>query len=167
MTLKEASRKLQKLDAEIEALRNERGAGENDARTLQDLQSRRQAAAIVYWQETAARTREKLDDLKSDSPTSSWRLRIWWDVLTVLWILGGAGWLMSGLPGAAAGTAATAVAAWFIVRSREPARLAAIRQGEDLLRSTENELWLARQQTAVKPTGMTHEHDQNGDQEAG
>jgi hypothetical protein len=170
-----AKKKLYALDAEVEALEQKRRAleletlgaevtdGERRARyfsiadaglrrqligverALHGASQRQRAAAIEYWTTVAAETRSKLEDLKSDSPTSAWRRRIWWDVLTILWILGGAGWLAFQTIGAAAGTVATAVWAWFIVRGREQTRLSSIREGEDLLRSSEGELQRARE----------------------
>jgi hypothetical protein len=115
---------------------------------LQDLRQRHRAAAVEYWTAVSQETRNKLDDLKSESPTSAWRRAIWWDLLTIFWILGGAGWLAFGIPGAAVGAVATAIWARFIVRSRERTRLTSIRQGEDVLRSSENELRQAQQQHA-------------------
>ena len=132
-------------------------------RALHDLRQRQRAAAVAYWQAVAGETRAKLDDLKSESPTSAWRRRIWWDVLTILWILAGAGWLAFQIPGAAAGAVVTAICAWFIVRSREGMRLTSIRQGEEILRSSESELrkaeWEAAQATPAPPTFSTSEQE--------
>jgi hypothetical protein len=116
-------------------------------RRLDELREQDRAAAIEYWTTVSAETRAKLDDLKSDSPTSEWRRSIWWDALTLLWILGGAGWLAAGVAGAATGTVATAIGAWYITRSRKLARPARIREGEDALRASESELRAAQQAT--------------------
>lgn len=109
-------------------------------RKLQEIRQQQRAAAVDYWSAMVAETRAKLDDLRSDSPFSAWRRSMWWDVLTVLWIIGGAGWLVGGIAGAAAGTAVTALCSWYIVRRRERARLDAIRTGEEVLRTNEREL---------------------------
>ena len=185
MTRFRAGKKLDALDAKVDTLEAERRAlelralnGEVPAdvrraryfsiadvalrrkaieieRTLHDLRQRQRAAAVAYWTAAAAETRAKLDDLKSTSPTSAWRRRIWWDVLTILWILAGAGWLAFQIPGAVAGTVVTAVCAWYIVRGRERMRLSSIRQGEDILRSRESELrraeWEMAQATPASP----------------
>jgi hypothetical protein len=184
MTRFRAAKRLDALDAEITALEKERAALEIRAlgaeataderrsryfsigdpglrrkaigieRSLHDLRQKERTAAIEYWATVAAETRAKLDDLKNDSPNSAWRRRIWWDVLTLLWILAGGGWLVLGIPGAAAGTAATALAAWFILRSRKQARFATIRQGEDVLHSSESELRKAEQDQALPAKGL-------------
>jgi hypothetical protein len=188
-----AGKKLDALDAEIHALETERRELELQAlnaevpddgrraryfsiedlalrrkaigveRALHDLRQRQHAAAVAYWTAVAAETRAKLDDLKSESPTSAWRRRIWWDVLTILWILAGAGWLAYGIPGAAGGTVVTAVCAWFIVRGRDGMRLTSIRQGEEILRSSESELrkaeWDASQAMPASPAFSAAEQE--------
>jgi hypothetical protein len=193
MTRFKTRKKLSVVDAEVDALEQERRALELQAlagevpeagrreryfsiedpdlrrkaigieRDLHDLRRRQRAAAVDYWTAVAAETRAKLDDLKSESPTSAWRRRIWWDVLTILWILAGAGWLAFQIPGAAAGAIATAVCAWFIVRSREGMRLTSIRQGEEILRSSESELrkaeWEAAQGTPAPPAFSASERE--------
>jgi hypothetical protein len=118
------------------------------------------AAGIDYWTTVSAETRTKLDDLKSDSPTAEWRRSIWWDVLTLLWIIGGAGWLMAGLPGAGIGTALTAIGAWYIGRSRQRARPGRIREGEEALRSSEHELHAAEQE--VTDAAFSASEEQSG-----
>lgn len=132
-------------------------------RALHDLRQRQRAAAVTYWTAVAAETRAKLDDLKSESPTSAWRRRIWWDVLTILWILAGAGWLAFGIPGATGGAVVTAACAWLIARSREAMRLTAIRQGEEILRSSESELrkaeWDAAQAAPATPAFSPSEQE--------
>ena len=178
MTRRRASRKLYAADTEVDALEKERrtlelqafGAEASDAerraryfsiedvalrrrligieRSLHELRQRQRDAAIQYWTTVAGETRANLEDLKSESPTSAWRQRIWWDIVTILWILGGAGWLAYGIPGAAVGTATTLAATWFIVRSRRRARPILIRQGEDHLRASERELQLVERYSA-------------------
>lgn len=168
------NKKLQRIDSEVEALEAKRRALEARAfgaelpaaerrgryfavadadlrreliatgRALHEARGRQRAAAIDYWETVAADTRRKLDDLRSDSPTSAWRRAIWWDVLTLFWIFAGAGWLAYRWAGAATGTAFTAAAGWYVVRRREQTRISALREGEDVLRSSENELRLAR-----------------------
>lgn len=168
------NKKLQRIDGEVEALEAQRRALEEQAfggevpdaerraryfavadaglrrrlvaagLALHEARARQRAAAVAYWETVATDTRRKLDDLRSDSPTSAWRRAIWWDVLTLLWILAGAGWLAYQAPGAITGTVATVLASVYVVRRREQTRVSAIRQGEDMLRSAENELRLAR-----------------------
>jgi hypothetical protein len=126
-------------------------------RRLHALRRDERVAAIEYWTTVGNETRAKLDDLKSDSPTADWRRSIWWDVLTLLWIIGGAGWLAAGLPGAGVGTAITAAGAWYILRSRARARPARIREGEEALRSSERELHAAEQEVGEAPFSATEE----------
>lgn len=165
-----AAKKLDALDSRLAALKSERRSLEIEAlgaevgdqehparyvavadealrsrlleldRTLREIHEKQRAAAVAYWSIVVAETRAKLEDLRSDSPFSAWRRGMWWDVLTVLWIFGGAGWLVGGITGAAIGTAVTALCAWYIVGSRERARLDVIRTGEEVLRSNEREL---------------------------
>ncbi len=120
-------------------------------RALHELRQQQQVATVDYWASVAATTRSKLADLQSESPTSAWRRGIWWDVLTIFWILVGAGWLAARIPGAVGGAVAAAVWGWFIVRGRERTRLTYIRQGEDMLRSSERELQQA-QRHAARPS---------------
>ncbi len=175
MTRRRASRTLYALDSEAAALEGERraleieafGAEATDAerryryfaiadvalrrkligleRSLHDVRQRRRDAAVKYWTIVATETRGNLAALTSESLTSAWWQGIWWDIATMLWILGGAGWLTYQIPGAAVGTAATGAAAWFIVRRRKRTRPALIRQGQEVLRSSERELQLAEQ----------------------
>lgn len=113
-------------------------------RALHEAETRRRAAAVEYWQTIAGETRDKLADLHSGSLFSRWRRGIWWDVLTLFWIFAGAGWLAYRVTGLAAGVVLTVLASVYVIRRREGTRLASIREGEDLLRASENELRLAR-----------------------
>jgi hypothetical protein len=172
------NKKLQRIDGEVEALESRRRELELRAfgaevpaaerrgryfavadaglrrqliaagRALHEARSRQRAAAIDYWETIATDTRRKLEDLRSDSPTAKWRRALWWDVLTLFWIFAGAGWLAYQLRGALAGTLVTAAAGWYVVRRREASRATTIRQGEELLRSSENELRLAQADAA-------------------
>ncbi len=109
-------------------------------RALHELRRQRCQVAIEYRNTIVTGTRAKLADLQSDSPTSAWRRGLWWDLLTVFWVLVGAGWLAAQLPGALAGAVAAVVCGWWIARRRAPARLVAIQAGETLLRSAESDL---------------------------
>lgn len=120
-------------------------------RSLHGLRREQQAAAVNYWKSVAAETRAKLADLESDSPTSAWRRSIWWDVLTLLWIFAGAGWIGFGLVGAGIGTAITAACAVYVVRNRTRKRLDIARHGREVLRSNERELQLAEAAAAETP----------------
>ncbi len=117
-------------------------------RALQDVRREQQAAAVVYWTTVTTEIREKLADLKDESPASTWRRGIWLDVLTILWIIAGAGWLAYEIPGAVVGTVVTAGAAPFLVRSRTRRRPESIRKGEEQLRSTERQLQQAQREAA-------------------
>lgn len=159
------SKKLHRLDLEIDALEGERraleardatqpGGGEREPladleRRLQALRQRRHAAAVEHWTAVASDTRAKLADLKSDSLLSGWRRGIFLDVVTLFWILAGAGWFAFGLAGTAVGAVLAVIASWFIVRRREPMRLMSIRQGEDILRESEIELRRATREAAT------------------
>lgn len=175
MNRSRTGKKLNVLDAEVEALEQERrdlelralGAEAPESerraryfavadlglrreliavgRTLADKRREQRAMAVEYWASTLAETRAKIEDLQSQSPGSRWRRALWWDLLTILWVLAGAGWLGFGIAGAVAGAAASAAWAWFIIRSRERTRLTSLREGEELLRSGERELERARQ----------------------
>ncbi len=182
MTRKAAARALDRLDAQLAQLEAERRALEIEAfgaacdeerrreryfalgdealrrrligreRALHELRRQQHEAAVEYRNAVIAETRAKLDDLRSDSPASTWRRGIWWDLLTVFWILAGAGWLAAKLPGALAGAAASGACGWWIVRRRAPARLAAIQAGEALLRASESELQEAlREASEARP----------------
>lgn len=181
MTQFRAAKKLDALDRRCDALEGERrmlelqafGAevdtGERRERYLRlgdpllrrrliglalDLHAARQeqqATAVDYWSRVTADTRHKLDDLKNDAPTARWRRDIWWDVLTILWIIGGAGWLAWQIPGAIGGTLATAALTPWLVRSRHRRRKDSIRRGEGLLRSGELELQQARAEVTRLP----------------
>lgn len=122
------------------------------ARTLHEVRREQQATAVDYWTLVTGETRRKLDDLKSDTPTSRWRRDIWWDVLTLLWIIGGAGWLAWGIPGALGGSLLTGAVTPYLVRSRRARRAESIRKGEGLLRSGEIELQKARNEAGHLPT---------------
>jgi hypothetical protein len=195
MTRSRTGKKLNVLDAEVEALEQQRralelralGAEVSDAerrsryfsvadpalrreligleRALHDKREQQRALALEYWTTTAAETRAKVADLTSGSPTSRWRRSLWWDLLTLFWILAGAGWLGFGIPGALIGAALSAVSAWFVVRSRERMRLASVREGEELLRSSERELAQARlvaTGTADPTTTFSQAEEQSG-----
>lgn len=178
MTRLRAGRKLDAVDAKIAALEEERRTLETRAlgveltdaerrdryfsipdlalrrkaigisRALHDLREQQRAATVDYWASVAAETRAKLADLTSESPTSAWRRGIWWDALTILWIFVGAGWLALRIPGAVGGAVIAAIWAWIIVRTRRRTRLTYIRQGEDMLRSSESELQQAQRHAA-------------------
>ncbi|WKZ12446.1 MAG: hypothetical protein QY320_00195 [Gammaproteobacteria bacterium] len=120
-----------------ETLRRELIARE---RALHEQRRQRCQVAVEYRNTIVTGTRAKLADLQSDSPTSAWRRGLWWDLLTVFWVLVGAGWLAAQLPGALAGVVAALVCGGWIARRRAPARLAAIQAGETLLRSAESDL---------------------------
>ncbi|MBW7929858.1 MAG: hypothetical protein H3C57_00930 [Gammaproteobacteria bacterium] len=108
-------------------------------------EKRREQAGVTfsYWSTVSAETRHKLDDLRETSLHSAWQRGIWYDILTILWILVGGGYWIFGWMGALGGALFTA--AWMPVlrRGRERTRLSAIRNGEDILHSAENELRLA------------------------
>lgn len=200
MSRSRTGKKLNVIDAEVETLQQERRAlelralgaevsdGERRAsyfsvadpalrrelisveRALHDKRERQRALALEYLSTTVAETRAKIDDLRSQSLNSRWRRALWWDLFTILWILTGAGWLGFGIAGAIVGAIASAVWAWFIVRSRERARLTSLIEGEELLRSTERELEPARQAAAaVDPPGATFSksEEETGTPEAG
>lgn len=171
-----AAKRLDALDAEIDALLAERRALEIAAfgtevrdderraryfaiaepesrrrligleRKLHELRTRNHSAAVEYWTTVTAETRGKLDDFRSESPTAGWRRDLWFDALTLVWILGGAGWLYRGTRGLLVGTAIAAIGAWFVARARNRTRPARVREGEDALRSGESELRSAEQQ---------------------
>lgn len=113
-------------------------------RDLHTARLEQHATAVDYWSLVTADTRRKLDDLKNDAPTARWRRDIWWDVLTLLWIIGGAGWLAWQIPGALGGTLATAALTPWLIRSRHQRRDESIRKGESVLRSGELELQQAQ-----------------------
>lgn len=121
------------------------------ARDLHTARHEQQAVAIAYWSLVTADTRRKLDDLKNDAPTARWRRDIWWDALTILWIIGGAGWLAWQIPGAIGGTLVTAALTPWLVRGRHRRRDESIRKGEGLLRSGELELQQAQAEAARLP----------------
>lgn len=173
-----AAKRLDALDAEIDALLAQRRALELSAlgaevsdderraryfatadpesrrrligleRKLHELRARNHSAAVEYWKMATAETRGKLDDFRSESPTAGWRRDLWFDALTLVWILGGAGWLYRGTGGLLVGSAIAAVGAWFVARARTRARPARVREGENALRSGESELSAAEQQAA-------------------
>lgn len=118
------------------------------ARALYERRAQWREAAVEYWSTVVAETRSKLEDLRSDSPLSRWRRRAWWDLLTIYWVLGGAGWLAFQFEGAVVATLVTVIWGWFILRRREQARQESIRQGESLLHSSGIELQQARQVAA-------------------
>jgi hypothetical protein len=119
------------------------------ARRQHELGIRHHDARVAYWQLVADETRAKLDDLRSDAPRSSWRRGIWWDVLTVFWILAGFGWLTFQVAGAVIGAIAAAIWARHIVKSRAATRISFLRQGDDALRSSESQLQQARREAAA------------------
>jgi hypothetical protein len=173
-----AAKRLDALDAQIDALLAERRALEISAlgtevrdderraryfavadpetrrrligleRKLHELRARNHSAAVEYWKMVTAETRGKLDDVRSDSPTAGWRRDLWLDALTLVWILGGAGWLYRGTRGLLVGCAIAAIGAWFVARARERARPARVREGENALHSGESELRAAEQQAS-------------------
>jgi len=115
-------------------------------RDLHEKRREQGAATVAYWNTVAAETRRKLDDLREQSLRSSWRRGVWYDILTILWILvGGAFWAF-GWPGALVGAVFTAAWAPVLMRGRERTRLGSIRKGEEILRSAENELRLAERE---------------------
>jgi hypothetical protein len=118
-------------------------------RRLRELGIRHHDARVAYWQLVTDETRAKLDDLRSDAPRSSWRRGIWWDVLTVFWILAGFGLLTFQIPGAVVGAIAAAIWARHIVKSRAATRIAFLREGDDALRSSESQLQQARREAAA------------------
>lgn len=117
------------LDREIEEQRREQGA-----------------AAVAYWGTVVNETRRKLDDLRDTSLHSSWRRGVWYDILTILWILVGGGYWIYAWAGAIAGAVITGAWAPYLARGRERTRISSIRKGEDILRSAENELRLAERE---------------------
>jgi hypothetical protein len=173
-----AAKRLDALDAQIDALLAERHALEISAlgtevrdderraryfavadpetrrrligleRKLHDLRTRNHSAAVEYWTMVTAETRGKLDDVRSDSPTAGWRRDLWLDALTLVWILGGAGWLFRGMRGLLVGCAIAAIGAWFVARARDRARPGRVREGENALHTGESELRAAEQQAA-------------------
>lgn len=160
MTQYRAAKKLDALDARMDALEQERSAladsppdaGQRErlehlAAEIRELRPRQQAAAVEYWSTVVSETRAKLEDLRSESPTSAWRRGIWWDVLTILWILAGAGWLYRKIPGAAVGTVVTAAIAPFLFANRKRQRVESIRKGEEKLREAEQQLAQAQRET--------------------
>lgn len=178
-----AAKKLDALDARIDALEGERlalelrvfGATLNEAQRrdryfsigdvdlrrklisleleLHELRQDQHAAAVAYWALVAGETGAKLDDLRSNSPRSAWRRGTVWDVLTIFWILIGAGYWAFDLAGAIAGTVVAAIWAQFMVRNHERTRLASIRKGEEILRSSESQLQRAQHEAARSNPG--------------
>lgn len=179
MTRTRAGKKVDRLDARIAVLDRQRRAletqalgaeiGDADRRAsyfaLADVTQRRKLialtrrigelgrehrdATVAYWRIVTDETRAKLDDLRSDAPGSNWRRGIWWDVLTVFWILVGFGWLTFQVAGAIGGALAAGLWSRYIVTSRAAARLAFLRQGDDALRSSESQLRSAERDAAV------------------
>lgn len=118
----------------------------NLERDLHEKRREQGAATVAYWDTVAAETRRKLDDLREQSLRSSWRRGVWYDILTILWILVGGGFWAFRWAGAIAGAVITAAWAPFLVRGRERTRISSIRKGEDILRSAENELRIAERE---------------------
>lgn len=115
-------------------------------REIHEQRRQQGAAAVAYWGTVVTETRRKLDDLRDESPRSAWRRGVWYDILTILWILVGGGFWAFRWAGAIAGAAITAAWAPFLVRGRERTRISSIRKGEDILRSAENELRIAERE---------------------
>jgi hypothetical protein len=183
MTRTRAGKKVDRLDARIAVLDRQRRALETQAlgaevgeadrrasyfaiadvarrrklialtRRIEELGREHRDATVVYWRIVTDETRAKLEDLRSDAPGSNWRRGIWWDVLTVFWILVGFGWLTFQVAGAIGGALAAGLWSRYIVTSRAASRVAFLRQGDDALRSSESQLGSAERDAAVE----THE----------
>lgn len=125
-------------------------------RDLHEKRTEQDTATLAYWGSVIRETRGKLTDLQEASLHSAWQRGVWYDIFTILWILVGGGYLLflwlgsSGWLGALGGAAFTAVWTPVLRRGREKTRLKAIRNGEDILHSAENELRLATHQAGLR-----------------
>ncbi len=122
-------------------------------REIHEMRGKQSAAAVKYWGTVVTETHRKLDDLRDTSPRSAWRRGVWYDILTILWILVGGGFWAFSWAGAIAGAVFTAAWAPFLARGRERTRISSIRKGEEILRSAANELRLAEHATETQASG--------------
>lgn len=120
-------------------------------RELHEKRREQAEVTLAYWGTVVSETRHKLDDLRETSLRSAWQRGVWYDILTILWILVGGAYWAFGWIGALGGALFTAAWTPFLRRGRERTRLNAIRNGEEILHSAENELRLAERGVANCP----------------